>query len=1008
MIVEKVNYICVDSEYLGEEQNKMQAIQQNLSRIMMQMGHLMDDNLGWLRLKYEKPEQNRLFYYNRNVRCLFPDLSDEEYTRPLFNINKVWDMNQIFSSGMPLAEMRTSLIRKEELLAAFQSKNQLQRIAKRWNWSEGLLSQYFAVLPCELGSEVCRIDGKRPAFWGEQTIEKACLIIVAHLANYVSGGNWQDDVLYLMKKHIFPVFESAESKQDTQFLAEYSSLIEKKQETFQFEWDMLQEFERAKAAKDSSARKILKLEDLQQKQEVINALLECDYKRVMLSKYDRGRLNPLNGHWDLWDFVQYNNRQDDLPQPPAGKVWIDVSSENIYARNPADDMSPTAETVAIDFGTKSTTVARMDNQDNIVTVAIGAVPAQKNTNQNDPAKNANDEMAYENPTILKYIDLDSFRKAYDSVDGRPETKFDDLSASHVAEQQFEAQDISTINDILAYQYQIKQWAYDNNFASLIFDRHHPIQLKPYKDIGEGDFDPIEAYAYLVGLTLINMHQGNISTRYVLSYPPSYGADICKKIEMSFKRGIRKAVPVQAQQSNNFNHFSVLLGQSEPAAYAVCAIKEFAIGGQYKKALCGVYDLGGGTVDYHFGVFTGGNTPYEYESIQNGGNPRLGCENILEELAYHVFSFMKDELPKRSITYQFPKQYSRNLQDLRHTSDSTIARRNTLRMISALREVWIHNFEPIKEDRLCYFEVYSDTDSPESCYLEIESDSSVKEPKVTDTKSELKLSLNPEVLRKFFQERLESTIWEFLEMQEHIQKNDPTMPCVIFLAGNGAKAPMVKEIFQRYINERNMNHCKLYPPLGTKEAEELGQNTSGRVGSIPNAKTGVAHGLLIALPHSDFIVVKETHQQFIFRYNLGFSRYDQSLQARVFCLQKRAGSFTLFKKGAELAPENFTDSFDIFEDGYLQIWYTDSTLPNDVTLIKECGAKQFLIQVPDTFLSEVYDGIRGACYCQAVSETELELFIVPTNKEMYYPYGILNLETGLFDAYSYDTKEQEVQ
>lgn len=31
---------------------------------------------------------------------------------------------------------------------------------------------------------------------------------------------------------------------------------------------------------------------------------------------------------------------------------MDVSDENIYARNAAEDIAPTAETVAIDFGTK--------------------------------------------------------------------------------------------------------------------------------------------------------------------------------------------------------------------------------------------------------------------------------------------------------------------------------------------------------------------------------------------------------------------------------------------------------------------------------------------------------------------------------------------------------------------------------------------------------------------------------------------------------------------------------
>ena len=74
---------------------------------------------------------------------------------------------------------------------------------------------------------------------------------------------------------------------------------------------------------------------------------------------------------------------------------------------------------------------------------------------------------------------------------------------------------------------------------------------------------------MVGLNVVNMKLDKICTRYLLSYPPSYGMDICEKIRASFERGIRKAIPLQAQRAGVFNNaFEVLLWQSEPLTMAV--------------------------------------------------------------------------------------------------------------------------------------------------------------------------------------------------------------------------------------------------------------------------------------------------------------------------------------------------------------------------------------------------------------------------------------------------------
>ena len=1005
MAVEKVKYICASLSFLGEKQKKEQRFQEELSGLMARLTRSLEENLGWLRLERTKQQQKRVFYYNRNVRGLFPDLSRPEYAKPLLSINSPVDMNRIFASGLTLEGMRTSLIGKAELLAAFPSKSKLERVAGRWNWWPELLSQYFAVLPCEQGSEVCRVDGGRSSYWGADTQEKACLIIIAHMANYSSGNTWQDDVLFLIQEHFLPALDGGE--RNVEFLEQNGAFLKSEGGVLMLDWNLLKH-----AEDDRVSVKVLRPANEEQGRLLRTELLECDYYRVGL-EYDDSILTPLNGHWDLWKYVQYNDvREEQLPPPSPGKVWVDVSSENIYARNAADDLAPDAETVAVDFGTKSTTVARVDNEGNIVTLPIGEGGTKVGSGDKQaPSMEAGEEKGYENPTILKYINLDGFQAAYRSAEGRPETKFSDLSASHAAEREFEGPTLEDVHGILTYQYQIKQWAYDNQFAPLIFDSHRQIRLKPYRDIGEEDFDPIEAYAYLVGLTVVNMRHRRICTRYVLSYPPSYGADICEKIRRSFERGIRKAIPEEAQRAAAFqSRFSVLLRQSEPAAYAVCALREFAI--ERERALCGVYDLGGGTVDYHFGVFTGGEPPYRYESRQNGGNPRLGCENILEALAYEVFSLVKEELRDYGIPYEFPRQYPSNLEDMRYTSHSQLARVNTLGMVNALRQLWVREFQPADDNRLCWFQIYSNSKTKKAPYLEIEAAPAKKDGEHSAkwevvSATHLRISLDVDFLTEFFRSKLETTVWEFLDMQRMVRESaGGDLPLIIFLAGNGSRASMVTELFVEYLPKFGVKDYQLYPPLGTSKAAEEGQWVKDRPGSVPNAKTGVAHGLLLALPGSDYIRIVEEHRDFMFRFHVGVSQYDQKARESVFLRRKNAEKFRLFEKYGDPSEESIEAPFSIAEDGYLKIWYTDATLTQDPTPIRACGARQFLIRVPDALLSDrPYENVRGECYYQAVSETELELFIRPIDlQDSCCSYGILNLENGHFEPYPQNISE----
>ena len=72
----------------------------------------------------------------------------------------------------------------------------------------------------------------------------------------------------------------------------------------------------------------------------------------------------------------------------------------------------------------------------------------------------------------------------------------------------------------------------------------------------------------------NMYNG-IYLNYLLSYPVKYSKEVREKIRESFERGIRKSIPFAVLNDEECaKKFKVELRASEPAAYAISALKEY--------------------------------------------------------------------------------------------------------------------------------------------------------------------------------------------------------------------------------------------------------------------------------------------------------------------------------------------------------------------------------------------------------------------------------------------------
>ncbi|GAA8612504.1 hypothetical protein HpBT319_04220 [Helicobacter pylori] len=152
-----------------------------------------------------------------------------------------------------------------------------------------------------------------------------------------------------------------------------------------------------------------------------NEMLNVDSVVAGLKSYSQSQLLDLDGgHWDLWvpssskESVTF--RFDNLSKDHKNK------EENFYARSSLKDLDKIG-IVAIDFGTKSTTAAYMDNNGIYRLLSIGG------------DEDAESLEKYENPTIVEFRNKEKFLKDYNALSHRPFTEKNDMGVAHEAQKE---------------------------------------------------------------------------------------------------------------------------------------------------------------------------------------------------------------------------------------------------------------------------------------------------------------------------------------------------------------------------------------------------------------------------------------------------------------------------------------------------------------------------------------------------------------------------------------------
>lgn len=616
-------------------------------------------------------------------------------------------------------------------------------------------------------------------------------------------------------------------------------------------------------------------------------LNNCDYIRARIQKYssnwylsDEGK-----GHWELWtnqeplDEIDADKNPDEADKNvKSSKILLQVK-DAVIARNPVVDIKHDA-IVGIDFGTKSTIVAMQDGGDQIVPLRVGMADYSVAPNKEH----------YENPTVMQFVDLGRFITQYNKTPGKPMTSWYDLLVSHEAFQNLISAENSM--DIASFVTDLKQWAggryKDKNHSHLIIkdSKGYRYDVDDYMQLTSDDIDLVEIYAYYIGLFINNMHTG-IYLDYVLSFPETFSKEIREHIINSFKNGIRKSIPEVVFENEEYAaEFRVRQGSSEPAAYAACALDQYGIEPTDKGVFYGIFDFGGGTTDYDYGMWK--NAPedeltynYVIKHYGLGGDKTLGGENILQLLAYNVFSddtknsngeSNLDIMRKNKLAYYRPNEGKIVSGTEALNNNSECAMLNTKLMMEALRPIW-EEWKEVQE-WLSQGQRRKALDLPvqtKNVSVFFNQDSTVKVELLLFSeqgREQVTLNVDMAMVNDVINTRIESGVRNFFEGLVQAYKKvekEPDAKIHVFLAGNSSKSPKVMQIFKKYAAEYNKlmfddniadseikqrekksivdeeyavdkteqnddevikfnsiekNHFVIYPPLGTREAKSI--------------------------------------------------------------------------------------------------------------------------------------------------------------------------------------------
>jgi hypothetical protein len=575
----------------------------------------------------------------------------------------------------------------------------------------------------------------------------------------------------------------------------------------------------------------------------INELYRLDWTPCRLPELETPRLSdPNKGLWELWG---------------ADKSELDTMG--LVARDPARDIK--LHNVAIDFGTSSTVVAYCDEHGARQLLRIGVRDFYQ----------APEASHYENPTVLEILDYQRFIAMWQQQAYRPALDWSWLRASHEARESFRSNsgDTRVIASILP---RIKQWSMRSEKERLrltdyqgtetvlpALTERNPVGGEAMQVNEQYPFDPVELYAWYLGMA-INWRERGLYLKYHMTFPAKYERATKDKVLASFRRGLQRSLPTSlVKQSEILRHFEVRELASEPAAYAAAALPQLALTLNDDGIAYAVFDFGGGTTDFDFGLWRWATEEEEaegyqqvFESLHSSGDNFLGGENLLEHLVYATFQKNLEECREHKIHFTRPLDGERFAGDEAFVQPTQAAQTNTVMLASELR-------------------AFMESDDGK-----LESQLKIKLLDVDGQKKQCELTLDKKSLDQLLEVRIARGLSSFLQELTHVVDQFTGKTVHVLLAGNGSRSRHLARLIEENVLQELLidvfggtpPNLEIHPPLAINEKDH----------HSPTAKTGVALGLLRLCPGEGVKLIDRvrtsSRDEAPFRYYVGGVRRGQ--------------------------------------------------------------------------------------------------------------------------------------
>ena len=560
--------------------------------------------------------------------------------------------------------------------------------------------------------------------------------------------------------------------------------------------------------------------------------IDLDYVPCRLPKLDDAQLtDPEKGLWELW-----------------GEEEATLKKFNYVARDPARDIQRRA--VAIDFGTSSTVVAMDTASGKRELLRIGVRDFFETVRPGH----------FENPTVLELLDFTAFHNAWTATAYRPALDWEWTRAAHEAQASFRDNPGNTdvLSSILP---RLKQWALRSSEHRRVrlTDRQQParheIELAPHTErnptrgqpltvCAQDPFDPIELYAWYLGMA-INWRGRGLFLKYYLSFPVKYPREVKARILASFRRGLQRSLPASLIQHHPqvLHEFAVEDLASEPAAYAAAALPRLGVEPTDEGVPYAVFDFGGGTSDFDYGLLRWA-TPEEedqgyervFEHLASDGDNFLGGENLLEHLVYESFKNNLPVLREKRIQFTQPIDGQPFAGSEAFLAPTQAAQTNAVMLAAKLRDFLEKDeAELLSQIKL---DLIDGNGHKQTCVL----------------------NLNAEALDALLAHRIRRGTEAFLAGLARLRAELPAgAPIHVLLAGNGSRSRHVKALFDTHselwpqlleqaFGEGQAPEIVVHPPLPMDEADP----------HAPTTKTGVALGLLRLAPGESTLLKNHLH------------------------------------------------------------------------------------------------------------------------------------------------------